>query len=44
MPVYFNALAENGISVFFVSQTSSENNTTIAVSDADAALSVNVAQ
>ena len=38
----FNALAENGISVFFVSQTSSENNTTIAVSDADAALSVNV--
>ena len=32
----FNALAKNGISVFMVSQASSENSTSLAVRDADA--------
>ncbi|MDR1555460.1 MAG: bifunctional aspartate kinase/homoserine dehydrogenase I [Tannerellaceae bacterium] len=38
----FKTLAKNGISVFMVSQASSENNTTFAVRNADAALSVEV--
>ncbi len=33
----FNALSARGVSVFLVSQTASENNTTLAVRDADAA-------
>ncbi|MDR1357272.1 MAG: bifunctional aspartate kinase/homoserine dehydrogenase I [Tannerellaceae bacterium] len=36
----FKTLAKNGISVFMVSQASSENNTTFAVCNADADLSV----
>ena len=38
----FKTLAENGISVFMVSQASSENNTTFAVCNADADLAVKV--
>ena len=38
----FRTLANNGISVFMVSQASSENNTTFAVKNEDAALSVEV--
>ena len=38
----FTALAENGISVFMVSQTSSENSTSIGVRDEDAATAVEV--
>ncbi len=38
----FNALARNGISVFLVSQASSENNTSFAVKNADADLSIKV--
>ncbi|MDR2389178.1 MAG: bifunctional aspartate kinase/homoserine dehydrogenase I [Tannerellaceae bacterium] len=38
----FKTLAKNGISVFMVSQASSENNTTLAVRNADAELSVRV--
>ena len=38
----FNALAKNGVSVFLVSQASSENNTSFAVKNADAELAVNV--
>ncbi|MDR1343925.1 MAG: bifunctional aspartate kinase/homoserine dehydrogenase I [Tannerellaceae bacterium] len=38
----FKTLAKNGISVFMVSQASSENNTTFAVCNADADLSVAV--
>ncbi|MDR1331440.1 MAG: bifunctional aspartate kinase/homoserine dehydrogenase I [Tannerella sp.] len=38
----FKTLAKNGISVFMVSQASSENNTTIAVKNEDAALAVEV--
>jgi aspartokinase/homoserine dehydrogenase 1 len=38
----FRTLAKNGISVFMVSQASSENNTTFAVRNADADLSVRV--
>ena len=38
----FKTLAKNGISVFMVSQASSENNTTLAVRNADADLSVKV--
>jgi aspartokinase/homoserine dehydrogenase 1 len=38
----FKTLAKNGISVFMVSQASSENNTTFAVRNADAGLSVAV--
>ncbi len=38
----FKTLAKNGISVFMVSQASSENNTTFAVRNADAELSVRV--
>lgn len=38
----FKTLAKNGISVFMVSQASSENNTTFAVRNADAELSVTV--
>ncbi|MDR1879709.1 MAG: bifunctional aspartate kinase/homoserine dehydrogenase I [Tannerellaceae bacterium] len=38
----FKILAKNGISVFMVSQASSENNTTFAVRNADAALAVDV--
>ncbi|MDH6304535.1 aspartokinase/homoserine dehydrogenase 1 [Parabacteroides sp. PF5-5] len=38
----FKTLAKNGISVFMVSQASSENNTTFAVRNADAELSVDV--
>ncbi|GAB6394931.1 MAG: bifunctional aspartate kinase/homoserine dehydrogenase I [Bacteroidales bacterium] len=38
----FKTLAKNGISVFMVSQASSENNTTFAVRNADAELSVKV--
>ncbi|MDR1403257.1 MAG: bifunctional aspartate kinase/homoserine dehydrogenase I [Tannerellaceae bacterium] len=38
----FKTLAKNGISVFMVSQASSENNTTFAVRNADADLSVAV--
>ena len=38
----FRTLAKNGISVFMVSQASSENNTTFAVKNEDAALSVEV--
>lgn len=38
----FAALAKNGISVFLVSQAASENNTSIAVMDADADLAVKV--
>ena len=38
----FKTLAENGISVFMVSQASSENNTTFAVRNADADLAVKV--
>lgn len=40
----FRALAKNGISVFMVSQASSENTTSFAVRNADAELSVNVLQ
>lgn len=36
----FNALTERGVSVFLVSQAASENNTTIAVRNCDAALAV----
>lgn len=38
----FKTLAQNGISVFMVSQASSENNTTFAVRNADADLAVRV--
>lgn len=38
----FTALAENGISVFMVSQASSENSTSIGVKDSDAAAAVEV--
>ena len=38
----FTALANNGISVFMVSQASSENSTSIGVRDADAQKAVNV--
>ncbi len=38
----FTALADNGISVFMVSQASSENSTSIGVSDEDAAEAVKV--
>ncbi|MDL2277026.1 bifunctional aspartate kinase/homoserine dehydrogenase I [Parabacteroides sp. OttesenSCG-928-G07] len=38
----FKTLAQNGISVFMVSQASSENNTTFAVKNADADLAVKV--
>ncbi|MCD7936749.1 MAG: bifunctional aspartate kinase/homoserine dehydrogenase I [Tannerellaceae bacterium] len=38
----FKTLAKNGISVFMVSQASSENNTTFAVRNSDADLSVRV--
>ncbi len=38
----FKALAQNGISVFMVSQASSENNTTFAVKNEDADLAVRV--
>lgn len=38
----FRALAKNGISVFMVSQASSENNTSIGVRNADSALAVKV--
>lgn len=38
----FRTLAKNGISVFMVSQASSENNTTFAVKNADADLAVKV--
>lgn len=38
----FSALAENGISVFLVSQASSENSTSVGVRDADAAEAVRV--
>lgn len=38
----FTALADNGISVFMVSQASSENSTSIGVRDEDAAEAVNV--
>ncbi len=38
----FNALAKNGVSVFLVSQASSENNTSFAVRNADADLAVSV--
>ncbi len=38
----FNALTKSGISVFLVSQASSENNTTFAVRNADADLAVKV--
>ncbi|MDR2498865.1 MAG: bifunctional aspartate kinase/homoserine dehydrogenase I [Tannerellaceae bacterium] len=38
----FKTLARNGISVFMVSQASSENNTTFAVRNADAELSIRV--
>ena len=38
----FTALADNGISVFMVSQTSSENSTSIGVRDEDAAAAVEV--
>lgn len=38
----FKTLARNGISVFMVSQASSENNTTFAVRNADAELAVSV--
>ena len=38
----FNRLAQSGISVFLVSQASSENNTTFAVRNADADLAVKV--
>lgn len=38
----FKTLAKSGISVFMVSQASSENNTTFAVRNADADLAVNV--
>ena len=38
----FNALAKNGVSVFLVSQASSENTTSFAVKNADAELAVNV--
>lgn len=40
----FRALAKNGISVFFVSQASSENNTSIGVRNADSAMAVKVLQ
>ncbi len=40
----FKALAKNGISVFFVSQASSENNTSIGVKNADSAMAVKVLQ
>ncbi len=38
----FNALAKNGVSVFLVSQASSENNTSFAVKNADADLALQV--
>lgn len=38
----FNALAKSGVSVFLVSQAASENNTSFAVKNADAALAVQV--
>lgn len=38
----FNVLAKNGVSVFLVSQASSENNTSFAVRNADAELAVQV--
>lgn len=38
----FRTLAKNGISVFFVSQASSENTTSIGVKNADSALAVEV--
>ena len=38
----FTALADNGISVFLVSQASSENSTSIGVKDSDAAAAVDV--
>ena len=38
----FNSLAQSGVSVFMVSQASSENSTTFAVRNADAELAVEV--
>ncbi len=38
----FNTLARNGVSVFLVSQASSENNTSFAVRNADADMAINV--
>ncbi len=38
----FNALADNGVSVFMVSQASSENNTSFAVRSADASRAIEV--
>lgn len=38
----FNALADNGVSVFMVSQASSENNTSFAVRSADATRAIEV--
>lgn len=38
----FKALADNGVSVFFVSQTASENNTSLGVRTDDAALAAEV--
>ncbi len=38
----FKAMAKNGISVFFVSQAASENNTSIGVSSADAPLAKHI--
>ena len=38
----FNTLAKNGVSVFLVSQASSENNTSFAVKNADSELAVSV--
>ena len=38
----FKALAKSGVSVFLVSQASSENNTSFAVKNADADLAVKV--
>ncbi len=38
----FNTLAKNGVSVFLVSQASSENNTSFAVRNADADMAINV--
>ncbi|MDE6576590.1 MAG: bifunctional aspartate kinase/homoserine dehydrogenase I [Muribaculaceae bacterium] len=40
----FNALTKKGVSVFLVSQAASENNTTIAVRNADADLAVHTLQ
>ena len=40
----FNALAKNGVSVFLVSQTSSEHNTSFAVKNSDAEIAVKTLQ